>query len=478
MNDNPSGPWRQPPAGRNALPTKDPALGQRLQAYALTAWVALWALVFGPFVIAFMDFEWGWPTTAAAFAALAGDGLTVFGALTPWYQLLIVGLAAFFLLCKRLAESQLPPEARPKSKRSLLAVRLLLFTVSLIGLSISVEKLAFLTEAVVENPFFELPADEKPFRDTLLAELGRATATLDFDQVILEALKREDIEHARVHVQAAELLGMPLQPATQQAYAEATNWSATTLRGGWDALRGLVTGESDSLASFAGALAGDLHPLGDIRDITVQLGIKDKPDDLILGLSVFGLALTAASFVAPQQAVPMRSGKAALKTATRFAKVSSGVGADIRRLTTRTVDLPAFKQAARNLDITPDFAVRFVRKQGIDEIGRVSTDLYDIGQAASTGTALAVLKHADTLADLPFYKRVAKGFGKSAESVVAVLGKNAKRAFRVFRAGTHLKAQIDRSFAALAASIAGLLLSLSGSVSSFLLKRLTFGLIR
>lgn len=89
-----------------------------------------------------------------------------------------------------------------------------------------------------------------------------------------------------------------------------------------------------------------------------------------------------------------------------------------------------------------------------------------------------MLKHANTLADLPFYKRVAKGFGKSAESVVAVLGKNAKRAFRVFRAGTHLKAQIDRSFAALAASIAGLLLSLSGSVSSFFLKRLARGLIR
>lgn len=89
-----------------------------------------------------------------------------------------------------------------------------------------------------------------------------------------------------------------------------------------------------------------------------------------------------------------------------------------------------------------------------------------------------MLKHADTLADLPFYKRIAKGFGESAEGIVAVLGKNTKRAFRVFKAGTHLKAEIDRSIAAFVASIAGLLLSLSGSVTSFLLRKLTFGLTR
>ena len=156
-----------------------------------------------------------------------------------------------------------------------------------------------------------------------------------------------------------------------------------------------------------------------------------------------------------------------MKPASRFAKASAGVSADIRRITTSTVDLPAFKQAARNLDVSPDFAGRFVRRQGIDELGRVSTDLYDIGQAASTGTALAVLKHADTLADLPFYKRIAKGFGESAEAVIGVLGK----------AGTHLKAQIDRSLAGLAASIAGLLLSLSGSLTSFFLKKISLGFL-
>lgn len=478
-NDNPSGPWGAPPSRRDATSAKDPALGGRLRAYALAAWIALWALVFGPFVIAFLwQFEWNWPAAAAAFAALTGDGLAFFRATTPWYPLLIVGLAAFFLLCRRLAEAQLPAAARPKSKRSVLAVRLALFAVSVIGLSVSVEKLAFLTDAVVESPFFEPPEDEKAFRDTLLAELGRAALMMDFDAVITEALARGDIDHARVHVQAAELLGRPLKPATRAAYGEATNWSNTALREGWDAFRGLVTGESDSLASFAGALAGDLTPYGDVRDITVQLGVKDQPDDLILGLSVFGLSLTALSFIAPQQATPIRTGKAALKTASRFAKASAGVSADIRRITNSTVDLPAFKQAARNLDITPDFAVRFVRRQGIDELGRVSTDLYDIGQAASTGTAIAVLKHADTLADLPFYKRIAKGFGESAEAVIGVLGKNTKRAFRVFKAGTHLKAEIDRSVATLVASIAGLLLSLSGSVTSFLLKKLTLGFTR
>ena len=49
--------------------------------------------------------------------------------------------------------------------------------------------------------------------------------------------------------------------------------------------------------------------------------------------------------------------------------------------------------------------------------------------------------------------------------------------FRVSNA-TGTRAQIDRSVAALVASIARLLLSLSGSVTSFLLKKLALGLPR
>lgn len=452
--------------------TGDPLLGKRLDGYARVVWMAFWAAVFLPFVAPFFDgFGWSWPKVAQAFEQMIEVGIAFYGALVPWYQLFLLTLIGLFVLLKRLARAQFPARDRPSTWSTLMAVRLLLFAVSGVGLIVSVQKLAFFTDAVVQNPFVEPPADDRPFRDTLLAELARATAAMDFDEVIQSALSRGDIDHARAHVQAARLLGVTLQPATQQAYDAATNWSATLMRGSWDAMRGAVTGRSDSIAGLAGALAVDLTPAGDIRDIAVQLGFTDQPDELILGLSVFGLALTALAYIVPQEAVPVRTGKAALKSASRFARVSTGVGADIRRITTEAVDLPAFRRAVRNGEITPDLAARFVRKEGVREIGQVSGDLYDIGNVASTGTALAVLKQADTLADLPFYKRVATAFGEGAESVVTILGKNTKRAFRVYRAGSHIAARIHGFTAALIASITGLLLSLSGSVSTFLYKR-------
>lgn len=460
---------RLPRSDRRA---RDPELGKRLDNYARIIWMAFWAAVFLPFVAPFLDgFGWSWPKVAQAFEQMLEVGIAFYGALTPWYQLVLLVMIGLFVLLRRMAWMQLPKSARPSTWRALLTVRLLLFAVSATGLVISVQKLAFFTDAVVQNPFIEPPADNRPFRDTLLAELARATAGMNFDQVIQDSLSRGDIDHARAHVQAARLLGVTLQPATQQAYDAATTWSTTLMRGSWDALRGAVTGQSDSVAGLAGALAVDLTPVGDLRDIAIQLGVNDKPDELILGLSVFGLALTALAYIAPQEAVPVRTGKAALKSASRFARVSTGVGSDIRRIATEAVDLPSFRRAVRNGEVTPDMAARFVRKEGVREIGQVSGELYEIGNLASTGTALAVLKHADTLADLPFYKRVAVAFGEGAESVVTILGKNTKRAFRVYRAGSHLAVRIHAFTAGLIASITGLLLSLSGSLSTFLYKR-------
>lgn len=444
---------------------------KRLWLQARVAWIVFWTLVALPLLVAAAQgFAWSWPGMRDLFGGFFGDAYRLAGSWGRLYHIPLLW-AGFAVLITQLRLYRHAPSASRRS--GILLLRVGLFGLSLWGFAVAVEKLAFLTDAVVENPFFELPADDKAIRDTLLGQLGRVAAGTDFDAVILESLARGDVTHARIHVEAAALLGIPLQRGTQEAYAEATSWSATALRGSWDAMRGAITGQSDSLASFAGALAVDLTPAGDVRDIAYQLGVSQEPDELILGLSIFGLGLTAMAFIVPQQAVPVRSGKAALKTAVRFSKVSAGVGADIRRITTDTVDVPGFTRAARQLDFTPDMAVRFVRREGAEQLGRVSGDLYQIGQTANTGAALAVLKHADTLADLPFYKRIATAMGESTETVLTVLGKNSKHAFRVYRAGRHVKAAIGGSVAALLASLGGLLLSLSGSMTTTIVKQMT-----
>jgi hypothetical protein len=67
---------------------------------------------------------------------------------------------------------------------------------------------------------------------------------------------------------------------------------------------------------------------------------------------------------------------------------------------------------------------------------------------------------------------VAKVFGKDSESVVGVLGKDTKRVFRVVRATWPVMARLGSYAALLLGCLGGLLVSLSGSLSTWLSKRL------
>lgn len=430
---------------------------------ARLAWSGFWLLLALPFVAGGAgQFEWSWPGMHRLFAGFFAEGFRLIHAWGEFYRtaVLLAGLAVLATRVRR------RPAGPAPSRLQLLTFRAVLFALSLGGFAVTVEKIALLTEAVLDRPFIEPPAGDKALEETLMGEFARIAAGTKFDTVIQESLQRGDITHARIHVQAAALLDIELLADTRQAFAEATTWQASLLRGSQEALRGGLTGQSRSLESLAGALAIDLTPVGDVRDIVDQLGFRDQPDDLILGLSVFGLGLTAATFLAPQQAVPARFAKAAFKTALRHARLSPGVAADIRRIGTSVVDLPALRQAARRWDLSSGQASRFVRRQPAAELGRLGADLYQIRQTAGTKAALAVLKQADSLADLPLYRRIARVLGDRTETVVGMLGKSSKRAFRVYRAGTRVRLLIGGWTAALLASLAGLAVSLSGHLTS------------
>jgi hypothetical protein len=440
------------------------------------AWWGFWLLLAAPLAVGAVanGASWTWDGAFAVLSTFFRAGLEVAHGWGPLYRLalLLLALVAVGLGWRRIAAT--PAEAR-RRRRVLWGVRAALFGLSAWGFFHAVGQLALVTETVLNGALVDPPADDQAFKDTLLVELARAGATLDFDQVIVETLQREDIDRARVHAQAARLLGIPLRPETVKAYGEATDWGSSLRRGSWAVLEGAFTGESASLAGLAGALTLDLTPAGDLRDVAVQLGrmASEKPaDEVVLGLSLFGMALTAATFVAPAQTVPMTTGKAVLKGALRFSKVSAGVAGDLRRLVGSLVDLPGLKQAVRRGEVTPDLATRYLRKQGLDELGQVSGEVYEIGRTAGPRAAVAVLQQADTLADLPLYKRVAKVFGKDSESVVGVLGKDTKRVFRVVRATWPVMARLGSYAALLLGCLGGLLVSLSGCLSTWLSKRL------
>jgi hypothetical protein len=166
-----------------------------------------------------------------------------------------------------------------------------------------------------------------------------------------------------------------------------------------------------------------------------------------------GLGLTAAVLLAPAPAASSIAAKSMLKATLRSSRTSAGLVGDVRRLA----------KGRRGLAVLAD----------------ASGELADIRKVAGARATLAVLRQADGVADLPFYRRVARTFGDRTAGVVTVLGKDTKRAFRVYKASRPVVAMTVGFAGLLAASIGGLLLSLSTWASTrlarFVLTRIARG---
>jgi hypothetical protein len=158
-----------------------------------------------------------------------------------------------------------------------------------------------------------------------------------------------------------------------------------------------------------------------------------------------GIGLTAAAFLAPAPGASSLAGKSILKTTLRSSRVSTGLSSDVRRLT--------------------------IAPRGLARLGHAARDLAEVRRVAGSRAALAVLRHADGIGDLPYYGRIARVFGERAGGVVTLLGKDAKRAFRVYKASRPAVALILGFAALLVASMVGLLASLSTYASTLLARR-------
>lgn len=357
----------------------------------------------------------------------------------------------------------------------------------LIGLSaaaawFALERLAFSIEEVRHGGFAGDALSDQELRETLLAEVSTAIATLDFDAAILEAVREEDTQRAGVLHGLANSLGQPISAATEQAYQEARSPGATAWRWTRDAAAGAITGQSASLAGLAGAIAAEIGaaPLGDIRDAGIQLyaiGQGREPDDILLGLAVVGIALYTLDRFSGQNLTTVKAGQATMKAGLRFSKASAHLAADMRRVVGNAVDMPGLKAWART-----DFnganaadAARFVKRGAFDEISAVADHMRTIYDTAGGSAVLVSLKGADNVADLARFRRASRVLGGDAEKTFVVLGRRMQRAFKVWELSAPAVTKIAAWAAGLAASVSLLLASIFQSVA---LKLAKIGLLR
>ncbi len=150
-----------------------------------------------------------------------------------------------------------------------------------------------------------------------------------------------------------------------------------------DAGQGALTGTGNTPEALAGAVVADLFVFGDIRDLVVQGGKGlqgQEVDEVIVGLSAVGIALTAAP--------AFDLGTALLKFARRAGAMTEAFARQVASLA---------RQAMGSRSVLP--------------LAEVAEDAARLGKRAEPAATIAILKNVDDAAALKSAARVSEKQG-------------------------------------------------------------------
>jgi hypothetical protein len=195
--------------------------------------------------------------------------------------------------------------------------------------------------------------------------------------------------------------------------------------------RGLVTGEPDNMVGLAGTALGDLFVFGDIRDMVREGSryVSGQPaDELVLGLSAVGLAITAGTYASVGAAGPARIGLSAVKAARRTGKIGAGMAAWISRSLREVIDWSALKRAGAAI-ASPTTALReartVVKAEKADGLMKLASDVGRVQTKAGTQAALDGLKLAEGPRDMARIAKLAEKKGGKTRAILKTLGRGA-----------------------------------------------------
>jgi hypothetical protein len=234
------------------------------------------------------------------------------------------------------------------------------------------------------------------------AQLTKAGLDDRFDRASAEreidaALAGNDPELAESFVALAQERGVALDPE-RLAKVEAAGASSTSAANVAVSFgRGLVTGETDSVAAFAGTALGDLFVFGDLRDAARQgiLMARGEPADrIVLGLSLAGIAITAGTYVSLGATAPVRLGLSVMKAAGKSGRIGAGL-------------------------------LRAVRLERAETVIRTAGDVGRVQRRAGPRAAIEGLKLAEQPKDLGRLAQLAALKGGKTRAVLKLLGRGA-----------------------------------------------------
>ncbi|MGU3495346.1 hypothetical protein ACLBXM_14985 [Xanthobacteraceae bacterium A53D] len=289
-----------------------------------------------------------------------------------------------------------------------------------------------------------LPAAKSAVRLVAARDNPPALADLALDRLdpaTLEAQTRAaldagEAELAASYLAIAEARAIPLPAdlvARVRAAVAAANSTYAQMRSFG---AGFLTGQPEDLPGFAGAAVGDFMVWGDIRDASREgwkLARGEEADELILGLSTVGLALTAGTYVTVGASAPVKAGVSLVKAARRGGRLSAAMGATLTRAVRESVDFAALRRVPDRVAALDGAALKsVVRTDRVRDLGRLLSDAGTMEAKAGTRATMEGLRLADGSADMGRMARLAeakgaqtlallKGFGRGAFAITGAI---------------------------------------------------------
>jgi hypothetical protein len=243
------------------------------------------------------------------------------------------------------------------------------------------------------------------------------------------ALAAGDADLAQSFLDLAHERGVAVAPELTQRVAAANATTAQMKRAAGSFARGLVSGEPDDLVGFAGTALGDLFVFGDVRDALregTRLASGQAADELILGLSCVGLAVTAGTYASLGGGAPARVGLSVFKAARKTGRIGPHLAEWTGRSLREIVDGAALRRASLT---NPVFAVRAARDavklNKVDGLVRFVGDVGRVQSKAGTRAALDGIKLVERPRDMTRIAKLAEKKGSQTRAILKLLGRGA-----------------------------------------------------
>jgi hypothetical protein len=242
---------------------------------------------------------------------------------------------------------------------------------------------------------------------------------------ISDALAAHDPELAQSLVTLAADRHVDIDPALVREVDAAVAEAATMRHKAMSFTRGLIGGEPDDLAAFAGTAVGDLFVFGDIRDALREgrrLAAGEQADELVLGLAGVGIAVTAGTYATAGGAAPARIGLSIAKAARKSGTLSAEFAASLGRMLRQTIDHVPSAKSAPTTRAAMRAGVEVERSGGLLALAR---DINRVRDAAGVRAALDGLKIVKEPRDVTRIAKLAEKEGSRTRAILKVAGRAA-----------------------------------------------------